>query len=169
MTKEQEHLIVDNHNLIYGYMNKHHMYEDDVEDWYGLCAIGLCKAALIYTSKKGAEFSTLAFVCMRNTCNKSRKRAYNESLQDVTNIVDRNAFEQICPDLSYDPYIDKELKIYVENMLTRYKDKAQQMIRMKLYQGLTFEQIGKIFNCSKQNVQQKWDRFCKRVKNDLYV
>ena len=36
-------------------------------------------------------------------------------------------------------------------------------------EGLTFEQIGKIFNCTKQNVQAVWNRFCKRVKNDLYV
>ena len=169
MTKEQERLVIDNHKLIYEYMWKHHMYEDDVEDWYGLCAIGLCKAALIYTPAKGVQFSTLAYMCMYNSCRKRRERAYNESLQDVTNIVDRSAFERICPDLSYDPYIDKELKIYIENVLPRYKEKAQQMIRMKLYQGLTFEQIGKIFNCTKQNVQSVWDRFCKRVKNDLYV
>ena len=35
MTKEQECLVIDNHKLIYEYMWKHNMYEDDVEDWYG--------------------------------------------------------------------------------------------------------------------------------------
>ena len=68
MTKEQERLVIDNHKLIYEYMWKHHMYEDDVEDWYGLCAIGLCKAALIYTPARGVQFSTLAFTRRYKYC-----------------------------------------------------------------------------------------------------
>ncbi len=167
MTKEQEQLVIDNHKLIYDYMWKHKMYEDAVEDWYGLCAIGLCKAALIYDSTKGTQFTTLAWVCMHNSCRKDRLKAYQKSLQDVTNIVDMNAFNEVCPDLSYDPYIDKEFKIFVEEILTHYQETTRQMIRLRLYDNLTFEQIGKICNCTKQNVQLKWKSFCKRVKKEL--
>lgn len=49
MTKEQEQLVVDNHKLIYSYMWKHNMYEDAVEDYYGLCAIGCVKQLLLMT------------------------------------------------------------------------------------------------------------------------
>ena len=167
MTKEQERLVIDNHKLIYDYMWKHNMYDNAVEDWYGLCAIGLCKAALIYDSTKGTQFTTLAWVCMQNSCRNDRLKAYQKSLHDITNIVDMNTFAQLCPDLSYDPYIDKEFKIFVEEILTHYQETTRQMIRLKLYNDITFEEIGRRCNCTKQNAQIKWKSFCKRVKKEL--
>ena len=168
MTNEQEQLVIDNHKLIYEYMWKHNMYSDDVEDWYGLCAIGLCRAALYYTPAKGTQFSTLAFICMKNSCQEGRRKAYATSLQNITHIPDIECFNNLCPDLSYDPYIDKEFKLYVGDVLSHYNETTQQMICMRLFEGLTFEQIAKTFNCSNQNVYIKWNKFCKRVKNDLY-
>lgn len=169
MTKEQEKLVVDNYKLIYSYMWKHNLYEDAVEDWYGLCAIGLCKAAIAYDPSKDVQFSTLAWICMCNSCNEGRRRAYKESQQEITNIVDMTAFNEVCPDLSYDPYISKEFKLFVEELLLKYKETTRQMIRLKLYNNLTFEEIGRRCNCTKQNAQLKWKSFCKRVKKELDI
>lgn len=169
MTKEQEKLIIENHSLIYAYMWKHNMYLDDVEDWYGLCAIGLCTAALHFDESRGLQFSTLAYICMRNSCTNSRRKAYGESLQDVTHINDMSVFNEICPDLSFDPYMDKEFKIFVEDLLLGYKENTQKTIRLRLYNGYTYEQISQIMGISRQAVQQKWVAFLKKCKKALNI
>ena len=63
LTEEQKRLAEDNHNLIYGFANKKNL---DVEEYYGVLAIGLCKAARIFDSSKGYQFSTVAYTCMGN-------------------------------------------------------------------------------------------------------
>lgn len=45
LSQEQKKLVEDNHNLIWWYMNKHHLTENDIEDWYGIFGIALCQAA----------------------------------------------------------------------------------------------------------------------------
>ena len=44
-------------------MYKYHL---DVEEWYDIAAIGLCKAANTYNNDK-SEFSTYAYKCMYTT------------------------------------------------------------------------------------------------------
>lgn len=66
LNQTQQRLVEENHNLIYSFMNKNKLSFESVEDWYGTCAIGLCKAALIYDPGKNVKFNTLAYVCMSN-------------------------------------------------------------------------------------------------------
>lgn len=61
MTEEEyQRLVEENHNLIYAFMQKHNL----PEDWYGDCAIGLCKAAKTFDKSRGYKFSTVAYKCM---------------------------------------------------------------------------------------------------------
>lgn len=60
ITEEQKELVEKNHNLIYSFLQKHHL---SVEDWYGLAAIGLCKAAITF-NKEVSSFTTYAYKCM---------------------------------------------------------------------------------------------------------
>ena len=64
MTKEQEQLVTDNHNLIYYIINN--KYGLSTEEYYDVCAIGLCKAAITYDSSKDVKFATYAGVCIEN-------------------------------------------------------------------------------------------------------
>lgn len=68
MTKEQEQLVTDNHNLIYFFLNKWGkiLEYSDMTDYYDICAIGLCKAAITYDSSKDVKFATYAGVCIEN-------------------------------------------------------------------------------------------------------
>lgn len=166
MTKEQENLIIENHNLIYQFMKQHNMYFDAVEDWYGLCAIGLCNAALLFDPSKGFKFSTFAYVCMKTSCLRTRMSLLKESQLDICAIKDMNAFNEVCADMCYDPYVTKEFQIFAEDMLSKYKEKTQKMLRLKLYNDYSFVQIGQLMGCSKQCVQQKWSAFvnnCRKV------
>lgn len=48
---------------MYSFLYKYHL---DVEEWYDLASIGLCKAANTYNNDK-SEFSTYAYKCMYTT------------------------------------------------------------------------------------------------------
>lgn len=61
LTDEERELVTNNHNLIYSYLNKFHL----PDDYYDLCAIGLCRAAHFYKPENG-KFSVFAFTCMSN-------------------------------------------------------------------------------------------------------
>lgn len=65
LSKEQQDLASDNHKLIYSFANKTGL---DIDEYYGLLAIGLCKAAKTYDPDRGYAFSTYAYITMRNEC-----------------------------------------------------------------------------------------------------
>lgn len=65
LSKEQQDLVSDNHNLIYSYANKMNL---DINEYYDLLAIGLCKAAKTYDPNRGYAFSTYAYFAMRTEC-----------------------------------------------------------------------------------------------------
>lgn len=62
ITEEQRKLVEENHNLIYSFLQK---YKLSVDDYYGLAAIGLCKAGSAFDVSK-SNFSTYAYKCMFN-------------------------------------------------------------------------------------------------------
>ena len=74
MTKEQEILVIENHNLIYYFIHKYNL---SIEDYYDICAIGLCKAANTYDDKKGIKFSTYAGVCIENEIKQELRKQKN--------------------------------------------------------------------------------------------
>lgn len=61
LNAEQQRLVEENHNLIYWFINKMRL---SLEDYYGVVAIGLCKAAYSYDSSRGCAFSTHAHWAM---------------------------------------------------------------------------------------------------------
>lgn len=61
-TEAQKKIIVENHNLIYEFAKHRNL---DVDDYYGVLAIGLCNAAKVFDESKG-KFSTFAYKCMQN-------------------------------------------------------------------------------------------------------
>ena len=82
MTDEQRKLVEDNHALIYHTIHSMGLL---VEEVYDIAAIGLCKAAIKYDSRKH-KFSTFAVRCIRNEIlhdfrqRNMKKRAMNEQL-----------------------------------------------------------------------------------------
>lgn len=64
MTDAQEKLIVDNYQLVHGFVHKYgqsfgHEYDESVQ----IASLGLCYAALKYDETK-SKFSTYAYQCM---------------------------------------------------------------------------------------------------------
>lgn len=88
----QQKLVEDHHNLIYSFMNQYKLSLNAVEDWYGCCAVALCKAAIIYNPNKDAAFSTLAYVCMHNEMKQIRRK---QAQEDIVLSLDYHISEDI--------------------------------------------------------------------------
>lgn len=61
ITDEQRKLVEENHNLIYSFLQKNQF---TIDEYYDVAAIGLCKAAMNFDSKKGYSFTTYAYKVM---------------------------------------------------------------------------------------------------------
>lgn len=83
MTHEQRKLAEDNHNLIYGFLNKHEL---SIEEYYDVAAIGLCKAAISYDSSI-TQFATYAYTVMYNEI-KVCYRRQQASIRVPTHLID---------------------------------------------------------------------------------
>jgi len=81
LNEEQQKLVEDNYKLIYFFLKKYNL---DNEDWYDIAAIGLCKAAKAY--KPGAtKFSTYAMVVMLNEIKiEKRKKLYKQKSKEIS-------------------------------------------------------------------------------------
>lgn len=83
LTPEQQKMVEDNHSLIYSFMKSHQLRDDAMDDWYGVCAIGLCQAALAWSPAKGVTFATFAYRCMQN-CVRQQKRRTKHDIQTIS-------------------------------------------------------------------------------------
>lgn len=62
-TDEYQKLIQDNHNLIYHFLRKYGLEDNE---FYDLAAIALCNAAATYRPEAGVTFAHYALTCMLN-------------------------------------------------------------------------------------------------------
>lgn len=63
LSLEQAEFVSKNHNLIYSFLSK---YKLNIDEYYDVAAIGLCKAAEAYNSERKSSFSNYAYIVMYN-------------------------------------------------------------------------------------------------------
>lgn len=90
---DRDKLIIDNHNLIYGYAIENHL---DIEEYYGILAIGLVKAAERFDASYGSSFSTFAHKVMKN-----------EVLRDSI----KRSKDALCRTISLDGFADDDVPL----------------------------------------------------------
>lgn len=159
MTDEQRKLATENHNLIYSFLNK---YDYDPEEYYDLAAIGLCKAAKLYDTSKGA-FSTYAYRAMLNTIShdlvyKGRSKRIPENLIDYYNCTFCNENGEVIEYLSLMPSnddIEKEVisKVIVESVMNELSDRDRLVIGLSA-DGYSNQEIGKLIGISRNTVSK---------------
>ena len=86
LTSTQQKMVEDNHKLIYGAAHK---YKINLEEYYDVLAIGLCKAAMAFDETKG-QFSTFAYIIMLNEYNGVLRHNKTSSVIPAQNIVSMN-------------------------------------------------------------------------------
>ena len=166
LTIEQQEMVSKNHNLIYSLANKRNI---DLDDFYGVLAIGLCRAAMFYDESKGA-FSTFAFACMMNeykselaTMNKQSAIPYDKLLyldnfakrvSDSSN--ERLNFADIIPDRKTQIENGVINKITFKKTFDKLKPSHKRVVEM-LIDGKRQTDIAEELGISRQAV-------CERVR-----
>ena len=97
LSAEQSKLVEDNHNIVYSVLNK---YGWSIEEYYGVAAIGLCKAARSFKEEKGFTFSTFAYTAIKNEVFQELRKYTAQSRSGLVvvslNEPIANASEEIC-------------------------------------------------------------------------
>ena len=159
ITETEKKLVEQNHNLIYTFLQKYHL---TIEDYYGLAAIGLCKAAM--TFKEGvSSFSTYAYKCMFTTVmiekRKERASKYipeNQVLYyqaEMSN--DDGDTQNFMNYISAKENVEDEClsKCMFDEYSKRLKDRDKQIFQM-FREGYKQKEIGKIVGCSQAQVSR---------------
>ena len=166
MTEKQRKLVADNHNLIYSFLIEHGL---DVEEFYDLAAIGLCKAAMKYDETRSNVFSTLAYRYMLIEVNhyfdyKNRQRRIPDNLIGHYNkktYGDEGEIGEVLDCMSCSKQFEDELifELCVKKVRERMSDRDKLIFDM-LIDGYTTREIGKAAGCSNVNITNIRRKIC---------
>lgn len=164
----QRKLVEDNHNLIYSFLNKRNLGMDEVEDWYGTAAIGLCKAAKAYNPDLDVKFSTFAYVCMNTEVVNILRKNKNEikALLSLTESMNGNEdciLENIVPDKDdcfFSVYLNDAIDIATKKM----SERNRKIIDLLLIEGYTQVDVAKMFGMTRSNVSRIYNQVIDKVE-----
>lgn len=171
LNDEQRKFCTDNHKLIYKFMSIKHLDENDIEDWYGTCAVALCRASASYNESLGIKFSVYAFKCMQNEMIRkfTKKQLDYTSIEALTycsedgdGISISQALADVCCMEDYIIITSVMCDVY-----DKLKDNHKDMIKLRFKYDYQFNDIAKIHNCSRQNVHKIVTKYLKDVKDML--
>lgn len=127
LTKEQQKIVEDNHNLIYSFIHKRGL---DVDEYYGIVAESLCKAVLNWDKSKG-NLSTIFYIVARNDLYQEwrkgiaskRKHEGIVSLEDELVLDDYNLEDEIVLKETLEELKNSEFRELLELKLLGYNQK----------------------------------------------
>jgi RNA polymerase sigma factor (sigma-70 family) len=135
LTEEQQKLVEKNHNLIYFVLKKLFL---SVEDWYGIVAIGLCKAAYHYDPLR-SKFATFACFIMKQEVfmEKRKQRMLRRSGITISldDIIPCSKGENLTVEDTIPAPDNTEQQVYERILLAgiqRLKPKRQTLIKMTM-------------------------------------
>lgn len=141
-----------------------------IEDYYGLAAIGLCKAAIKFNDEK-SKFSTYAFLLMKHVVfQEIRKRSaekripdnqvvYYQAELDDSNGGDTSTFMNYIP--SKENVEENVLsEIIFKEYMSKLKERDKHIFALFSY-GYKQREISKIVGCSQAQVSRVRQKLCK--------
>lgn len=171
LNTEQRKLVEDNHDLIYGFMLKHNL---DFENWYDVCAIGLCKAVVAYDGS--TKLSTFAYTAMLNAVrrelklNKCAKRDSSGTISLDTTTVRTSANEEIPILESINSGVKNEDKVVNREWVRWFLEYASsamlKVVYVKLTQCKTCQEVSEKLNVSREAVNKQMRILQKHIKDD---
>lgn len=170
--EDYEKLIIDNEKLVYHVIKQLHLYSQ-IEEYWDIGVIGLCKAAKTFNKSNGSKFSTYAYICIKNSIlmsirdHKRQADYYAISIETPIN-YDKNGHEQkledIIPDYSLeDDIYDNENKTMLKNAIEKLNGKDKEIIDLYFYKNMKQREISKLLNTSQANVS----RLIRKAINNL--
>lgn len=173
--EEYERLIIENEALVYHVLKQMHLYSQ-LEDYYDVGMIGLCKAAKTFDNSKGSKFSTYACICIRNTILmdiRDQKRQcdyYSISLQTpVGGEKDEILLEDTISDYELElDILNKEEKMALIESIRKLNNEDRQMIDLYFWKEMTQQEISRYLKMSQANVSRRIQRALNNLrKGDL--
>lgn len=171
LTSIQQKIVEDNHKLIYGIAHK---YKINLDEYYDVLAIGLCKAAMTYDKAKG-QFSTFAYVTMLNEYSGVLRHNKTKGVVPAHNIVSMNT--QIASDDGYgiaefgdmfpdDVDIERDMSEtdYVSFLCKKVRHSQEKEIIKMLADGYTQSEIAEKMGVSRQRIGQLMNKIRARLK-----
>lgn len=168
LNDEQRQFVTENHNLIYSFLNSNNL---DIEEWYDLAAIGLCKAALNYNGEI-AKFSTFAYKCMWNQVHIEMRRQsairraddnavlYYDAMFECNDDGDEATFLSLIPDLKHDTGKQATIRMALYELFSLASDKEREVLNL-LCKGYKQIEIAKWLGHSQayvSRIQQKYKK-----------
>lgn len=154
-------------------MRQHNLKDNDVNDWYGTCAIGICKAALIYDGNIGG-FTTLAYACMNtevyHILRKDKTRIKTISLDET--IGDEGTYYDIINNaIDNEPLMDKKYEIHnsINTAFTKLSKRQQEIVSMVVDDYKSMAEVSRQYNLSKQRIHQIMNKFRDLVTKELCI
>ena len=155
MTEEQKKLVEDNHNLIYFMIHKYNL---DIEEYYDIFALSLCKAAINYDINRGTTFSTYAISVMKSDflLNIRRGKAQRRSGSCVS--IDEVVYDNNSDgsSITLEDMLTNGLDAFDESIsldFTKLSDRTRRMLWLS-YIGYTQNEIADIFGVSQTQVSR---------------
>ena len=164
---EQQKLVEENHNLIYYMCNKYNL---SFEEYYGILAIALCKAAIGYDETTGYSFTTYACKAMYNAYSahiryikNSRRNGVVVYLNDI--IYENNNGD---PDITLEDVISNNLNAYDECIFLNFSKLDEEQIKIieLRMQGYNQTEIARIFNMSQAHISRLLSKIYKLLTYD---
>ena len=175
MTDAQEKLIVDNYQLVNGFVHKYgqsfgHEYDESVQ----IASLGLCYAALKYDETK-SKFSTYAYKCMMREflklyrLKKAKRRDFS-TISIQTPIQNVEGEESGCLEdiISYDElgFQEIELKDQIEYVLSKFSGKQIEIVKYFIENGKCNQKtVAKLFGVSQSYISRVLSRFKKLIES----
>jgi RNA polymerase sigma factor (sigma-70 family) len=174
LTKTQQDFVEANHNLIYKFVNSKNI---PIEEYYGVLAIGLCRAAASYKEESGA-FSTFAFRCMENHLYNHWKKSQTKSAIPYDCVISydaprtENESINLANLLSDEVLVDESVvsSLMIEYFFDKLSDKEASVLK-RLLEGKTYREISEEMGCGKSNIgfivnkiRDKWFKYNKANK-----
>ena len=155
LSKRQQEFVEKNHNLIYKAINKHNL---NMEDFYGVAAIGLCKAALTFDESRGFKFSTYAMTVMDNAIkqefrrNEKEHKMMIESLETVI-LVGESGEELTLGDTIQSPRFEdsSDASVDINNILKKLTVQELNVI-LRLLRGMKQSDIAVEIGVSRSRI-----------------
>lgn len=171
LTKQQQKLVEENHNLIYDFAYRKNL---PIDEYYDILAIGLCMAAKIYDENKG-KFSSIANCCMKNEVGmywnhiKRKSSVPSEATIsfDAPVYDDKNVSEYVIGYASHDTTYDNVLSSLIVEELNELLTEKEKMVVKFLVKGLTQKEIGKKMNCKQQAICYHVQKISSKFTNYL--
>lgn len=150
-------------------MNKNKLSLNAVEDWYGTCAIAMCKAAMVYDPDRNVKFGTVAYVYMNNEMkNTLAKRSNEEMCLSLDYYMTEDLQLEDCIANNSDEIGELEFYAIFDKNYSQLTNRQKQIIDTCINHDGSFEDIAKLFCITKQRVSQVYRSFLDNLYSDLY-